>query len=64
MISMGQTIANQKMVVMLAERIDKRIIELEKQVADLKTALQEAEIPIPVRPPAGGADPAQQKLEV
>ena len=64
MISMGQTIANQKMVVMLAERIDKRIIELEKQVADLKTALQEAEIPIPVRPRMDGEDPAQQKLAV
>ena len=61
---MGQTIANQTMVVMLAERIDKRIVELERQVADLKAALQDAEIPIPVRPPTSDEDPAQQKLEV
>ena len=54
----------QKMVVKLAERMDKRIEKLEKEVADLKVALQDAEIPIPVRPPTGDEDPAQQKLEV
>jgi hypothetical protein len=61
---MGQKAANQIMVSKLAERIDKRIAELEMQVNDLKAALQDAEIPIPTRSAPADEDPAQQKLVI
>ena len=61
---MGQKAANQIMVSKLAERIDKRIAELEMQVNDLKAALQDAEIPIPTMSAPADEDPAQQKLVI
>jgi hypothetical protein len=56
-------VANQKMMALLAERIDSRIEELEKEVSLLRLALQDADIQIPINLPAGD-DPGQQKLVI